>query len=103
MVIRIIPPEYQNEVSLIQIKAYLVEMPHRIAHICQDRNTNEQEKDSIKKKKNDFFAKRTLTCNGNNEYKIIPINRPHEAPIKRLGIKRPELTTTPYVQQVKIK
>jgi hypothetical protein len=47
--------------------------------------------------------KLTLTFDGNNECKPIPINRPHEAPINKLGIKRPELTTIPYVQQVKQK
>lgn len=49
------------------------------------------------------FLKQTLTLDGNNVCNIIPINRPHEAPIRRLGMNRPELTITPYVQQVKKK
>jgi len=69
-------------------------------HIFQDRNTI-QEKPLKKIRKESFQL--TLTSNGNIEYRPIPINRPHDAPIKRLGIKRPELTIIPYVQQTKQK
>lgn len=75
-------------------------MQLQIEHIFLDQNTNHKNYSPLEKT---LFFQQTLTCDGNNVYKTIPINRPHEAPIKRLGIKRPELTIIPYVQQVKKK